>query len=93
MCVLWLGCQHGEGGAEKCRVCVFVPLGLGGLGPGLKARAWARLWGLGLDEMESPALGEGSGRAGLGLGLSPGLWTIEYSNIGDAKWDVAIWTH
>ena len=52
---------------------------------GLKARAWARLWGLGLVEMKSPALGEGSGRAGLGLGLSPGLWTIEYLSIGDAK--------
>ena len=50
---------------------------------GLKARAWARLWGLGLDEMESPALGEGSGPARLGLRLSPGLWTIEYLKIGD----------
>ena len=57
---------------------------------GLKARAWARLWGLGLDEMESPALGEGSGPARLGLGLSPGLWTMEYLRMGDANWDVAI---
>ena len=63
------------------------------LGLKARARAWARLWRLGLDEIESPALGEGSGPARLGLGLSPGLWTIEYLKIGDETWDVAICTH
>ena len=60
---------------------------------GLKARAWARLWGLGLVKMKTPALREGSGRAGLGLGLSPGLWAMGHSGAGGAKRGADICMH
>lgn len=40
---------------------------------GLKAPAWARLGGLGLEKYSSRALIGGSGSARARLGLSPGL--------------------